>query len=99
MRQSKKRPQNIFRLLLQWFIIVSLTFMVVHPFFDKENVPDFEAYCSFGGMQAFSSFLANNTLTCSMTTLQISMAFGLIIATILLAKLFCSYVCPIGTFS
>ncbi|NVO02397.1 MAG: 4Fe-4S binding protein [Bacteroidetes bacterium] len=99
MRQKKLKPQNSYRFLIQWFIIVVLTFMVVHPFFDKEFVADFEAYCPFGGMQAFSSFLANNTLTCSMTTLQISMAFALIIATILLAKLFCSYVCPIGTFS
>ena len=99
MKKSKAKPQNSYRFLIQWFIIVVLTAMVVHPFFDKESVPDFEAYCPFGGMQAFSSFLANNTLTCSMTTLQISMAFGLIIATILLAKLFCSYVCPIGTFS
>ena len=79
--------------------MILLTYMVIHPFFNKDYTPDFEAYCPYGGMQAFSSFLVNNSLACSMTTVQIAMSLALIIAVILVSKLFCSYVCPIGTFS
>jgi len=99
MSEKKRNPHNYYRLCIQWIILILLTYMVVHPFFNKDYTPDFEAYCPYGGMQAFSSFLVNNSLACSMSTVQIAMGLALIIAVILVSKLFCSYVCPIGTFS
>jgi polyferredoxin len=65
----------------------------------KDYVPDFEAYCPFGGLQSLSSYLLNDSLACSMTTVQIAMGIMLIIGIILFSKLFCSFVCPIGTIS
>lgn len=96
---AKKTRINPYRIGLQLIIVFLLGYLVVRPYVDKTYTADFEAYCPFGGLQAFSSFLANNSLACSMTTTQIFTGFALIAAIILVSKLFCSYVCPIGTFT
>ena len=76
-----------------------LAYMGIRFYFDKNYFPDFEAYCPFGGIQALSSYFVNNSLACSMTSAQIVMGIVLIIVIILLSKLFCSYICPIGIVS
>ena len=96
---AKAKKKNFYRLALQWTILGLLLYMVIRPFIDKSYVADFEAYCPFGGLQALSSFLANNSLACSMTTTQISMGIALLAGVFLFSKLFCSYICPIGTFT
>ena len=96
---AKPKKRNIYRLALQWTILGLLLYMVVRPFVDKSYVADFEAYCPFGGLQAFSSFLANNSLACSMTTTQIFMGLALLVGVFIFSKLFCGYICPIGTFT
>ncbi|MCX6271419.1 MAG: 4Fe-4S binding protein [Bacteroidetes bacterium] len=90
---------NFYRTSLQYLIILLLGYMVVRAWIDKSYLPDYEAYCPVGGMQAFSGYLVNSSLACTMTTLQIAMGFALIIAVILVSKLFCSFICPIGTFT
>ncbi len=95
----KKKQLNSYRVILQWTIVVLLGYMVVRLFTDQNYIADFEAYCPFGGMLAFSSFIVNNTLACSMTETQIFMGLGLLAGVILFSKLFCSYICPIGTFT
>lgn len=95
---SKKRV-NFFRGVLQWTIIALLAYMVVRPWFDKGYYADFEAYCPFGGMQALMSYLNSHSLACSMTTVQIGLGIALIAGVLLFAKLFCSFICPIGTFT
>ena len=97
----KKKPTllNWQRLVIQWGIILIVTGLVVYPVFDKSFVVDFEAYCPFGGIQAFGSYLIHDVLACSMTSSQIVMGLLLIVGIVLLGKLFCSYICPIGTIS
>lgn len=73
--------------------------MGIRYFVDKNYFPNYETYCPFGGAQALSSYFVNNTLTCSMTSLQIVMSLALIVLTLIISKLFCSYICPIGTVS
>lgn len=97
MAKSKKR--NVYRLTLQWTILAMLLYMVLRPFVDRAYVADFEAYCPFGGLQAISSFFANNSLACSMTTTQIFMGLALLVGVFIFSKLFCGYICPIGTFT
>jgi len=84
---------------LQLLIVALLAYMVIRLFVDPNYIADFEAYCPIGGMQAFASFLVNNTLACSMTETQIFMGIVLIVGVIVFSKLFCSYICPIGTFT
>ncbi len=96
---ARNKKYNIYRISIQWTILALLLYMVLRPLFDKSYLADFEAYCPFGGMQALSSFLVNNSLACTMTGTQIFMGLALIAGVFLLSKLFCSYVCPIGTFT
>lgn len=99
MKNTRNRKINYYRLTLQWVIVALLGYMVIRLFVDKSYHPDFEAYCPFGGMQALGSYLNTNSLACAMSTTQIFMGLALIVGVLLLSKLFCSYVCPIGTFT
>jgi ferredoxin len=85
--------------MIQWTVILFLLFLAVRSILQKDFKPDFEAYCPFGGIQSLSSYLLNNSLACTMTTTQIAMGIMLIIGIILFSKLFCAYICPLGTIS
>lgn len=84
---------------MQWIVVVLLGYMLIRPFVDSQYTADFESYCPFGGLQAISSYLVSNTLACSMTSTQMAMGLALILCIILFSKLFCSYICPVGTFT
>jgi len=99
MTNKKKIPVNYYRITLQWGILILLAYMVLRPLVDKNYTPDFEAFCPFGGMQSLASFFSIHSLACSMTTVQIGLGIALLLAVILFSKLFCSYICPIGTFT
>jgi len=99
MANKKPSPVNYYRIPLQWGIFILLAYMVLRPFIDKNYTPDFEAYCPLGGMQSLASYFSIHSLACSMTTVQISLGLALLLAVILFSKLFCSYICPIGTFT
>ncbi len=101
MKKTRRRKplRNYYRLPLQLLIFVLLAYMVIRNFADPNYTADFEAYCPFGGMQALSSLLENNSLACSMTETQIFMGIILAMGVILVSKLFCSFICPIGTFT
>ena len=72
---------------------------VFRLFIDKAYTPDFEAYCPFGGLQALGSYLTMDSLSCSMTSTQIMMGVALFIGIVLFSRLFCGYICPLGTIS
>jgi len=90
---------NPARLIIQLLVLFTIIFLLIRSFTDKSYIPDFEAYCPYGGLLAFSSFMVNNSLACSMTSVQIAMGAVLIIGIILFSKLFCSFICPVGTIS
>lgn len=91
------KKQNWYKLIYQFAIIGILSFMGFRLLFDKAYAPDFEAYCPFGGIQAFGSFLTMDSLSCSMTSTQIMMGGMLFIGIVLFSRLFCGYICPLGT--
>jgi len=94
-----KTKINPYRLLFQLIILGIISFMIIRLFADNNYTADFEAYCPFGGILAFSSFLVNDSLACSMTSVQIAMGALLVLAIVLFSKLFCSFICPIGSVS
>lgn len=53
----------------------------------------------FGGLQALGSYLVNNSLACTMSMTQIMVGVMLAVGVILFSKLFCGYLCPLGTVS
>ncbi len=91
------KKQNWYKLIYQFAIIGILTFMGFRLLFDKAYSPDFEAYCPFGGLQALGSYLTMDSLSCSMTSTQIMMGVVLFIGIVLFSRLFCGYICPLGT--
>jgi NAD-dependent dihydropyrimidine dehydrogenase PreA subunit len=91
------KKQNWYKLIYQFAVIGILTFMGFRLLFDKAYTPDFEAYCPFGGLQALGSYLTMDSLSCSMTSTQIMMGVALFIGIVLFSRLFCGYICPLGT--
>ena len=96
--RKKFRRTNLPRIIIQWGVIALVAILALMPFINDATI-DFEAYCPFGGIQALSSFFLNNSLACTMTSAQIAMGVMLIIGILLFSKLFCAYICPIGTIS
>ena len=94
---SKHFKKNWFRNLLQWGTLIAIIISLTSIFSKTPSNP--EAYCPLGGLEAFGSYLANNTLACSMTTVQILMGLTLGVGVVLFGKLFCGYLCPVGLVS
>ena len=95
----KSKSANWPRLLVQWLVILVIAGIAAVPVFYERFIPDFEAYCPFGGIQALGSYLLNQSLSCTMTSAQIVMGLVLLVCVIVFSKLFCSYICPVGTIS
>ena len=72
-----KRKPNYLKHILQWGVLAAIAGTVLWANFSEKPV-DVEAYCPFGGLQAFGTYLVNNSLACSMSMLQIMM--GLVLA-------------------
>lgn len=97
--KKKSSFKNWPRILIQWSVILAIVILAALPLVNKSFTPDFEAYCPFGGVQALGSYLLNQSLACTMTSAQIVMGILMMIGVFLFSKLFCGYICPIGTFS
>ena len=82
--------------LLQWGVLVALVVFLTGIIPSKEPA-DPEAYCPMGGLEALTTFFVNGSLPCSMSSLQIMMGIMLAAAVVLFSKLFCGYICPLGT--
>ena len=82
--------------LLQWGVLAALIVFST-GLIPSEVAPDPEKYCPMGGLQALATYLAKNSLPCSMSMIQIAMGIALVAAVVLFSKLFCAYICPVGT--
>ena len=82
--------------ILQWGVLAALIIFLTGIIPSKEAV-DPETYCPMGGLQALATYLAQGSLPCSMSSVQVMMGIALVAAVVLFSKLFCAYICPIGT--
>ena len=73
--------------ILQWGVLVALIVFIT-GLIPSEVAVDPEAYCPMGGLQALATYLANNSLPCSMSSLQVMMGIALVAAVVLFSKLF-----------
>ncbi len=89
--------KNKVRLIIQLIIIGLIGYVAVRPVFDKAYTADFESYCPFGGIASWASKLSQGTMACNMSEVQVALGVTLLIGVFLVGKLFCSYVCPIGS--
>ena len=70
------------RYLLQWGVLAALVLFLT-GIIPGNSVPDPEAYCPMGGLQAFATYLANDSLPCSMSSLQVMMGLILVASVVL----------------
>ncbi len=82
--------------LLHWGVLIAIIVFVT-GLIPSEEAVDPEMYCPMGGLQALATYLANNSLPCSMSSVQVMMGIALAAAVVLFSKLFCGYICPLGT--
>ena len=85
---------------LQWGTLAAIILFLsgaIAKLFPRTGDVNPEAYCPFGGLEALATYIQRGSLPCSMTTVQIVMGVVLAVAVILFSKLFCAYLCPIGT--
>lgn len=92
----RKMKNNWVRYVLQ-FGVIGLIAVFILKVFAGGKPADPEAYCPFGGLEAFLTYLNSDTLACSMSGMQIMMGIMLAVGVILFSKLFCGYLCPLGT--
>lgn len=96
MKNLNTIKKNWPKYLLQWGVLAALIVFLTGIVPSKEAV-DPEAYCPMGGLQALATYLAKGSLPCSMSSLQIMMGIALVAAIVLFSKLFCAFICPVGT--
>ena len=96
MSQKSNIRKNWPKYLLQWGVLAAIA-VVLLGIVPSDKAADPEAYCPMGGLQALATYMANHSLPCSMTSLQIMMGLVLTAAVVLFSKLFCGYICPLGT--
>lgn len=86
--------------VLQWGVLAALIFFLsglAGKIFTDMTPADPETYCPMGGLEAFTTYLSRGSLPCSMSSLQIVLGLALAAAVILFSKLFCAYLCPVGS--
>lgn len=96
---SGNKMKNKIRTILQSVVLLLILYVAFRPRFDKSYVSNFEAYCPFGGLSSMLSKLNLGSMSCSMSEVQVMMGIGLVVGVILLGKLFCSFLCPVGSVS
>lgn len=55
-----------------------------------------ERYCPFGGIETLIPWLNKTGTLCSLSTTNISVFVGVAVMTLILKRVFCSHVCPMG---
>jgi len=100
MKKKSQIRKNWPKYTLQWGVLAAIIFFVsglAVKIFKNMTPADPETYCPMGGLEAFITYLTHNSLPCSMSSLQILMGLALAAGVILFSKLFCAFVCPVGT--
>ncbi|MGE5682610.1 MAG: 4Fe-4S binding protein [Bacillota bacterium] len=89
--------KNKIRVIFQSIFLALIGYVAIRPAFDKGYTADFEKYCPYGGLASFVSKLNQGTMACTMGEVQVALGIGLLIGVLVIGKLFCSYICPVGT--
>ena len=87
---------NKTKLIFQSAILILILVVLILGAFHVIK-PDIEAYCPFGGILSLGSKLWIGSMSCAMNEDQVFMGILLLIGVMVFGKLFCGYICPVGT--
>lgn len=90
MNEEHMKLKNKTRLLLQLVILGIVIVAVIRS-------TDVEAFCPLGGLLSIGSRYEHGASSCQMGENQMFLGVALIVGLLVVGKLFCSHVCPIGT--
>lgn len=88
---------NKTKLAIQAALLMLIIVLLLIGTFNRSYTADFEAFCPFGGILSLGSKLWMGTMSCAVNENQLFMGIMLIVGVILFGKLFCGYLCPVGT--
>ncbi len=88
---------NKTKLIFQLAIVLLIVGFIVMGLLNKSKRTDFEGVCPFGGILSLGSKFYLGSMSCQMSETQVFMGIMLIIGVIFFSKLFCGYLCPVGT--
>src|SRR6056297_964079 len=95
----KKWFHNKTKTIIQLVILAAIIGTVIVGGLKTNYDPDLEAYCPFGGLMSLGSKLNIGTMSCSMSENQVYIGIAFAVIIILFGKLFCGWLCPVGTVS
>ena len=96
---KKKWFHNKTRMVIQLLILALVVGTLIVAGINATFTPDMEKYCPFGGLMSFGSKLNLGTMSCSISETQVFIGLGIALMIILVGKLFCGWLCPVGTVS
>lgn len=96
---KKKWFHNKTKSIIQLAILAFMLGMAIVGGIKASYTPDFEAYCPFGGLMSLGSKLNIGTMSCTMSENQVYIGIAFAIVIVFFGKLFCGWLCPVGTVS
>jgi len=89
---------NITRRIFQISIVIAaLTVGVRYAMGDSRITV--ETYCPFGGLEGLLSLVTHHQFTCATGERNLILFIALLVLTLLSRRVFCSWICPVGTLS
>jgi polyferredoxin len=77
-------------------LFLGLTVWISAQFLMGVRGANVERYCPFGGIETLIPWINKTGTLCSLSTMNLSILFGVIAITVLFKRAFCSHVCPMG---
>lgn len=78
-------------------LFLALTIWVGYRMIAGVKGATIERYCPFGGIETLIPWINKTGTLCSLSTVNLSVLFGLLLVTVLFKRAFCSHICPLGT--
>ncbi|MDD3965429.1 MAG: 4Fe-4S binding protein [Candidatus Neomarinimicrobiota bacterium] len=96
---KKKWFHNKTRIIIQFAVLALILGTLIVAAFNQNLNPDYEKYCPFGGIMSFGSKLNIGSMSCAISETQVFIGLGIALMIVLVGKLFCGWLCPVGTIS
>ena len=95
--KKNNKSLNKTRKAFQYTVVGLISALTLYSIISPSYSIDSEAYCPFGGILSFGAHFTKGSMPCNMSEVQAFVGLALVIGVVLFGKLFCAYVCPVGS--